>query len=348
MRIAVLHQALIDEAAVDEHDVLHQRDAVVSALASRGHCIEVVECTLALDRVREALQSFEPQLIFNLVESLGGSDRLIAAVPLMLESLGLPYTGVPADALQLTSGKCLAKRFMLARGLPTLPWLATSEGLQGCDEKGLHWPSRWILKPIYEHASLGMSDDAVRSHDSLQELREALENWQTKLDRPCLAEPYIEGREFNVSLLGSSTKPTVLPIAEIRFVDYPCDKPRIVGFAAKWSESSAEYVRTPRTFKFAESDQPLLTRLRTLALDAWHSFGLHGYCRVDFRVDEQSQPWILEINANPCLSPDAGFPAAARQANIDYADLINEIASIGLRTHNALSHAFNTATAGTA
>jgi D-alanine-D-alanine ligase len=319
MRITILHQAVDNESAVDEQDVLLQRDAVRAALQRLGHEVAVIPCTLALDQVRASLEGARPDVVFNLVESLGGSDRLMALVPLLLDALQIPYTGASTQSILSTGSKTFAKTRLAQAGLPTLPWVQT-EG----DERTLHnreatpiaWPSRWIRKPIYEHASLGMTDEAVVECRSLVDLIEQTRVWERSLGRPCLAEPYVGGREFNLSLLSGPAGPRVLPPAEIEFVDFAADKPRIVGFAAKWHGHASEYQQTRRTFSFGESDGPLLAHLSELARRCWVLFGMSGYCRVDFRVDEQCRPWILEVNANPCLSPDAGFAAAVEAAGL--------------------------------
>jgi D-alanine-D-alanine ligase len=325
MRITILHQAISEESAVDEQDVLRQRDAVRGALCRIGHDVSVMPCTLALDQLRTSLAEEPPDIVFNLVESLGGSDRLMATVPLLLESLEIPYTGVPAAAIQLSSSKTTAKRRMAQAGLPTLPWADGESGeavLNNPESMVLSWPDRWIFKPIHEHASLGMTDDAVAECASLDDVKERSLAWQRRLGRPCLAEPYIEGRELNLSLLARSEGPLVLPAAEIDFHDYPSGKPRIVGFAAKWQDGTHEYSHTPRRFSFAKTDVPLLQLLADLARRCWEEFALAGYCRVDFRVDERGRPWILEINANPCLSPDAGFAAALETAGMTYDEAV--------------------------
>jgi D-alanine-D-alanine ligase len=321
MHITILHQALSEESAVDELDVLAQRDAVRDALRRLGHKVTILPCTLALDRLRDTLVQQRPDCVFNLVESLGGSDRLMPLVPLLLESLGVAYTGVSAEAIRLSSSKTAAKRRLAQAGLPTLPWLdgESYDGtLHNAEAMSLTWPARWIFKPIHEHASLGMTDDAVVQCQALAEVQQRLLDWQVRLARPCLAEPYVEGREFNVSLLAASDGPRVLPVAEIDFRNYAAGKPRIVGFAAKWQDDAPEYVNTVRRFEVSPADAPLLARLAELSRGCWREFAMAGYCRVDFRIDDLGQPWILEVNANPCLSPDAGFAAAVAAAGITY------------------------------
>ena len=124
--------------------------------------------------------------------------------------------------------------------------------------------------------------------------------------------------------------PQVLPLAEIDFSAFPEGKLRIVDYRAKWDDQSFEFHNTPRRFDFAAADQPLLDRLGQLAAACWTSFGLNGYVRVDFRVDSASQPWILEINANPCLSPDAGYAAAVQRAGIGWDQAVERILAAAL------------------
>ncbi|MCA9169798.1 MAG: hypothetical protein KDB23_19120, partial [Planctomycetales bacterium] len=183
----------------------------------------------------------------------------------------------------------------------------------------------------WEHASIGMDDEAVVFAHDWQQLLSLLERREFTTGVTMLAERFVEGREFNLSILNG----VVLPVAEILFDDYPADKPRIVGYAAKWDEESFEYRQTPRSFKFPSADVPLLDDLRELAQTCWHEFGLTGYARVDFRVDERGRPWILEINVNPCLSPDAGFAAALSEAAIEFPAAVHEIVSAAIDTTRA-------------
>ncbi|MBE0567296.1 MAG: hypothetical protein IH621_15160 [Krumholzibacteria bacterium] len=142
---------------------------------------------------------------------------------------------------------------------------------------------------------------------------------------PWFAEAFVEGREFNLALLDGPSGPAVLPPAEILFPDFPPDKPRIVGYAAKWDPDSFEYAHTVRAFPTGAADGPLLAELERLALACWELFGLRGWARVDFRVDEAGRPLILEVNANPCLSPDAGYAAALDRAGLAYGEAMDRI-----------------------
>ena len=322
MHVAILHQFVPADASADERDVLVQVEAISAALSELGHTFEAIACTLDLARLKETLNARRPDVVFNLVESLAGTDSLQCLVPLVVESLALPMTGSSAAAILNSGRKGFAKSLLRSAGLPTPAWydLQTLAAENANVE-----PGRYILKPELEHASLGMTDaDVVEVRDTA-DLLERLTAKQAAFGRPVFAEAYIDGREFNLSLIAGPAGVEVLPPAEIRFVDFPAGKPKIVGSAAKWDEASFEYAATVRTLELGPADQPIVDELARVAKTCWRTLGLSGYGRVDFRVDETGQPWILEANANPCLSPDAGFAAAAGHAGLGYREVILRI-----------------------
>jgi D-alanine-D-alanine ligase len=248
----------------------------------------------------------------------------------MLDSLAIPYTGAPAEAVYSTSHKLVAKQLMAASGLPTAPWLGPCPPFApppGEDLLLSDWSKgeTWIIKSIWEHASLGLDGRGLLRPQSAGELYDVMRMRAPDLGGSCFAEKYIDGREFNLSLLAGPAGPELLPPAEIVFEGYSQDQARIVCYRAKWDETSFEYRHTPRRFDFPARDQNLLAELKAAALRCWHLFGLKGYARVDFRVDADGRPWILEVNTNPCLSPDAGFAAALQRADLDYAAAVARI-----------------------
>jgi D-alanine-D-alanine ligase len=314
MKVAILYNAVADSDSASDRDVLVQVQAIEQALCTLGHVPRRIACTLNLEAVEESLTMDRPGVVFNLVESLGGSDRLAHLAAVLLDDLDLPYTGTHSANLHLTNNKPAAKERLRSAGLPTADWAAGAACAAGRDTL----PPPYIIKAVWEHASVGLDDHAIiRSGDGSM-VAEQIESRSRQLGRQCFAEQFIEGREFNLSLIANGHAPHVLPPAEIDFTAFPKGKPRIVGYAAKWDEQAFEYDQTPRKFDFPAADAPLLDTLRGLALDCWRLFDLRGYARVDYRVDAQGRPWILEINANPCLSPDAGFAAALARARLPY------------------------------
>ncbi len=321
MRVLILHDEVAEDSRPDEQDALVQAAAVAELLAQLGHRAEIRPFVPDPEAVRRLVRAAAAEVVFNLVESVGGSGRLVHWPPAVFESLGVPYTGSHTEAMFLTSQKVLGKRFLSAGGLPTPPWYSPGDVPEG----ETFVPGRYIIKSVWEEASVGLDDDSVVEVRDLGALSAEVASRRGRLGGAAFAEAYIEGREFNLSLLASADGPEVLPPAEIDFVDYAPGKPRIVGYAAKWHEDSFEYHHTPRRFDFPAEDRPLLGRLSSLAVRCWRWFGLRGYARVDFRVDAAGRPWILEINANPCLSPDAGFPAAVRRGGHTLAEAVERI-----------------------
>ncbi|PKN35839.1 MAG: D-alanine--D-alanine ligase [Deltaproteobacteria bacterium HGW-Deltaproteobacteria-19] len=320
MNVAVLHGAVADGSGMDEQDVLVEVETVCQALAALGHRPVPVPLSLSLGAAVESLRRLRPRFAFNLVESVAGKGNLISLGPLILDFLNIPFTGASADATYLTSNKLLAKRIMTLEGIDTPPWLSVEE-----NPSGLFTPGRYILKSAWEHASIGIDEESVLHAEGDAALRKALRIRRDMPGGPFFAEIYVDGREFNISLLADGTGPRVLPPAEILFDGFPPGKLRLVDYRAKWETDSFEYRKTPRSFCFREEDAELLGSLKKNALQCWEVFRLRGYGRVDFRVDEKGRPWVLEVNTNPCLSPDAGFLAAAGEAGLDVTEVVARI-----------------------
>ncbi len=329
MRIAVVHNEVKADAPPDERDVLEQAKAVCRALAENGEDVVLIPCSLDLYRVKQHLESLNPDMVFNLVESLDGQGCLIHLFPSLLDAMNLPYTGAGSMAILLTSNKTAAKNHMQAFGLSTPPWIEPVSGDGVCPGPAFSqaWSKKqkWLMKSVWEHASIGLDEQAVVAGKSIDRIKEMLTLRKITSGGDWFCEPYIDGREFNISVLGGADGPTVLPPAEIVFEGFGKDRLKIVGYRAKWDPDAYEYHHTPRRFDFPDMDSPLLLALKETSIRCWHCFGLSGYARIDFRVDVAGQPWILEINANPCLSPDAGFAAAAARAGMDFSEVVYRI-----------------------
>ena len=323
MNIVILHNAVSSDDSPEDLDTLAQVRSISDSLCRLGYRAVAVPCTLDLAALRETLLECRPQLVFNLVESLGGTDSLSYLASAVLDALGLPYTGNSTEALFTTNHKLMAKRMMQLAGLPTPHWFSEDGCGPGSDTAPLKPPC--IIKSVWEHGSRGLDDDNVILDGDTELVRQLLREFTARTGRPHFAEKFIDGREFNLPMLDGPDGPQILPVGEMDFSSFPADKPRIIGHRAKWHESSFEYHNTPRNFHFHEHDRPLVEHLKRLALECWRLFGLRGYVRVDFRVDQAGQPWILEINTNPCLSPDAGYTAALAEAGLDYDDAIRRI-----------------------
>ncbi|HES59234.1 MAG TPA: ATP-grasp domain-containing protein, partial [Caldithrix sp.] len=312
-KIIILHADIPNDATEDEKDVYQQVAAVSDALIELGYKPVTLPVSLDLEKARQEIIKINPRGIFNLVESLAGTGRLIHLAPALLEFLDVPFSGAGSEAMVVTTNKVLSKERLKTEGIPTPEWM-----IQSANTSDIPFDPPYIIKPVNEDASVGLDESSIAATRG-----QAAENLHMNDDKygGCFVEKYIPGREFNISLLAGSNGPEVLPPAEIKFVDFPKDKPHIVGYRAKWETESFEYRNTVRSFEFANEDKSLLNELSRLSLECWRLFHLNGYTRVDFRVDEEGHPFVLEINANPCISPDSGFIAAAEQAGLSYPDV---------------------------
>ncbi|MDR2390155.1 MAG: D-alanine--D-alanine ligase [Planctomycetota bacterium] len=318
-----------------DRDVVNQLDAVEAALIDFGCVVRRLAADLDFAGLKETFQREKPRLVFNLVESLDGADRLQTLIPLFLENWRLPFTGSGSTALFLSNHKILAKRIMAAQGIatPAAAWLENGslaffpENGTGMFENG-----DWLIKTVDSHASVYIDDHSLLRQPDAAGLAERLREAEAAFTQPFFAERFVKGREFNVGILeGENGRPEILPVAEIDFSLLSPDRPPLVGYAAKWHEESEEYRATRRVFPVGSQDEGLTRELADMALAVWQSFGLAGYARVDFRVDGEGRPFVLEANANPCLAPDAGFAAAAERIGFGYSVLVRRISLAGLR-----------------
>ena len=271
---------------------------------------------------KTAVEIENPDCVFNLVESVSGTSRLIHVPPIYLEELRLPYTGCPAHAIELSNDKVLAKRILTMLNAPTPRWglpktITTDQ------------PGTWIVKAQHEHASYGMTQkNVVEGTAAAVELAHELAD-EHKIE--WIIEEYINGREFNVSMVEGPTGPRLLPIAEIVFENYTPDLHKIIDYKAKWDEQSFEYKNTVRRYDFPASDRKLLKALEDISLKVWAGFDLRGWARVDYRIDANGNPFVVDVNANPDLSLDAGFMTAAGRAKITPHEAIRMITTAAMK-----------------
>ena len=267
----------------------------------------------------QTLPPRRPLLVFNLVDAINCDGRFAPLVTARLDTLGIAYTGCRTSALFETLSKVGSKLRLAHAGLPTPEW--------STDGRGLNRDARVIVKATWEHGSLGLDETSVmRCADAPRVI--AARTMHLKTEH--FAEAYIEGREFHLALLERISGVEVLPIAEIMFGGLEAHAPKIFGYDAKWTPESAAYRGTLRRFGLERDEPELAKTLKKLARASWNLFGFSGYARVDFRVDSNGAPFIIDVNPNPYLTPNTEDAAAAAEAGLSYQDLIGSIVESSL------------------
>jgi len=260
-------------------------------------------------------------LIFNLTESYAGDDTKDMNIAAYLDLLDRPYTGAGPHALYLAQDKALAKKIFAFHGIRT-PYFATSYRGKLDHSHDISFPL--IVKPTSEDGSIGI--DASSVVGSVKELMEKIHYIHEEFDAPALIEEYIEGREIYAAILGNEN-PEALPMVELDLSKLPEGTPRIAGKDVKWDKETEAY-KVTKSAPVENVDEETIKRLSDTAIAAYQALKLRDYGRIDMRLTEKGDVYVIEANPNPWLSSGAEFVMAARKAGRTYAQLIGEIVDL--------------------
>jgi len=301
--------------------------AVENSLKALGH--DVAKYNADLDLFSELTKDKSNiDLVFNLCDDgFFANAQLEPHLPALLDVLGIPYTGSNYLSLALCLDKAKSKELFIANKIPT-PEFQIFNNENDKLKKNLNFPL--IVKPIHEDASIGINDESVVNNE--EELKKRVKFVIEEYKQPALVEQFIGGREFYVGIFGDEQK-EVLPVSEVIFRNLPEKKPRIFNYSAKWDEESIDYKETKKSCP-ANIDKKLEKKLINLALQASEVLLCRDYVRVDFRVDKKENPFVIECNPNPDLSPEDWLALMAKSKGYSYADLINQIIKSALQRNN--------------
>ena len=325
LRVALIYNAYTDSQPDEKSDTgsVHYLRQMIRGIA-RGlrrlrHDVVVLPLAGDLSVLQRKLNRLRPDVVFNQYDDVVHGALYEMRVAAFIRMLGYPMTGSPALGLGLSRYKYMSLSLLKGAGLPVPPSTALVERLSDIGEH--KWVFPLIVHAAQEHAGIGLDrDSVVLTKTALREkAREILRAYK----QPALVQHFLEGREFNVGLLGGR-KIQVLPLAEVDYSQLPRKIPPIMSYAAKWVETSVEYQRT-KVICPARVDAPLAAAISKTAAKAFRSVGGWGYGRVDIRLDENGQPVILEVNCNPCLDSGMGLARSAEAAGIDYPHLLQTI-----------------------
>jgi D-alanine-D-alanine ligase len=332
-RVAVVYNVDFDDATSSSDpghaaraDVAQVAAEVADALSDDSHEVSLVPVGADLCAMRDRLLEIGPDCVFNLCESLACDARLESAVALVLDLMGVSYTGSSPEALSLALHKDRVKSELAAAGVPTPRSCLMARPEDPCS---LAFPL--IVKPNREDGSLGISPESVVATEAA--LRARVSEVTRTLAQPCLVEEFVEGRELNVALVGYPSA-RVLPLSEIDFGELAAGAPRIVSYEAKWSPGSAAD-RATRPVLRPDLPGGLAVKVRRAAQEAFRAVGLRDYGRVDVRLSRSGVPFVIDVNPNCDLSPSAGLARSAASVGITYHALVRLLVRYAMRRRRA-------------
>jgi len=260
-------------------------------------------------------------VIFNLCEEIGGDPKKEKSAAAFYDILGVPYTGNDTVALAVCLNKGFAKRLLKSYRLPTPPFALVDDA----EDIELPFALPAIVKPVGEDGSLGISARSVVKRE--KDLPRRVAYVHKRFGRPALVEKFVSGREIQVSMMGTA-EPRVLALAELSYKGLPSSLPKICTYSAKWHATSAYYKFTNPVLP-ARLNERTERRIREVSQRIFSLFMLRGYARIDFRVS-RNHCFVIDINPNPDISPDAGFARAARWAGIEYPELVDTLVRMAM------------------
>ena len=294
--------------------------------------------SLAVDRnvhkVINSINSFNPDVIYNFVESVEGISSYEWCMAGLFELLRYEITGCSPITLGNCLNKARTKAILKSRGILT-PEHRTLKKTKRFTEKEIKLRYPMILKLMNEDASIGISEFSVVKNYS--ELRKQFSFLVETYNQDVILEEYIQGRELNVAILGGRA----LPTSEINFTGLPEDFPNIVTYDGKWTEGSVYYNYTKPVCP-APLPERIKKKIQITAIASYDALNCRDYARVDIRLSNDGVPYVIEVNPNPDISSDSGFARAAASAGISYDDLLYTIANFALirkRRHDSQAKA---------
>lgn len=299
---------------------------VLAALKELGYPTEHQAIFDDLDLLRQKLQTFSPDVIFNLADQFRNNRSFDQHIVSFLTMTGIPFTGCGSTGLTLCKNKGISKKILSYHRIHTADFVIIPRGKRIVRPKRLRFPI--LIKPLKEEASYGISQASFVETD--EQFHERVQFIHEKTDNDVIAEEYIEGRELYVGVIGNH-RLQVFPIRELVFREVPPDEPKIATYKAKWDEAYRK--RWGLENRFAEGLEPAVVRnIEAVCKRVYHLLTIDGYARLDLRLTAKNEVYVIEANPNPMLAPDEDFAQSALKAGLSFPQLIDRITRLGLKT----------------
>ncbi len=299
---------------------------VLAALGELGYTTEHLAIFDNLDLLRQKLETFAPDVIFNLADQFKNNRGFDQNIASLLEMQGVPFTGCGATGLVLCKHKGTSKKILGYHHIHVPNFVVIPRGQRIARLKRPKFPL--LVKPVKEEASYGISQASFVTSD--EQFRERVAFIHEKHDADVIAEEYIEGREFYVSVMGN-LKLTVFPMRELVFGEVPPNEPKIATYKAKWDEEYRK--RWGLQNQFPEGLEPaLVAQIEETCKRIYRLLTIEGYARIDLRLTAANEIYFIEANPNPILAADEDFALSAGKAGLTYPHLIDRIIRQGMKT----------------
>jgi D-alanine-D-alanine ligase len=315
----------IDGLSAQEVLALKAEYDIVQCLRKLGHEPRALGVQDEFLPIRDAVEEFKPDVVFNLLEEFHSNMLFDQNVVSLLELLRVPYTGCNPRGLVLARSKSLGKKLLAYHRIPVPDFLVIPRGHRTRRPKKLEFPL--IVKSLLEHSSFGIAQASLVKDDD--ELAERVAFVHDNVGTDAIAEQFIEGREIYVGVLGND-RLVALPPIELVFEKMPANAPLIA--TAKVKHDVAYQQKRGIALKAAEGIEPeVMERIARLAKRIYKTLELEGYARVDFRLSASNVPYFLDANPNPDISDGEELASAAALIGMNYGDLISRILSLAIK-----------------
>ncbi len=328
--VALVHRHLIPPEKVEEGTDIESAPwrteyDVISTLTAMGHEVQTLPVHDDLGEIRRLVSEWKPQIAFNLLEGFDDITIFDQNVVSLLELLKLPYTGCNPRGLLMARDKSLSKKLLAYHRIPVPEFEVFRIGRPIRRPKRLPFPL--IVKSLTQEASIGISQASVV--DSDEKLKERVAFIHESIHTAALVEQYVEGREIYVGILGNQAL-QAMPVWELFFTNMPEGSKRIATDRVKWS---VKYQKKYGIDSGPARDLPeaQAVAIQHLCKRTFRALELSGYARVDLRLEENGNVWVIEANPNPQIAKGEDFAASAEKVGLSYETVLQRIINLGLR-----------------
>jgi len=303
-----------------EYDVLRH-------LTAMNHKVKALGIYSDLTKIRTAIEEFKPHIVFNLLEEFDGEAVFDSNVVSYLELLRTPYTGCNPRGLMISRDKSLAKKILTYHRIKTPKFAVFPKNKKVKLSKNLSFPL--IVKCLDEDASLGLSKASIVHNE--EKLLERVQYINTKIGVDAIVEEFISGREFYIGVIGNY-RFELLPVWEVFYEKSEKPEKEFYSRSAKWNEKYRQ--RKGIDSGKAKISPELEKKIQEVAKRTYKALSLNGYARIDVRMDENENIYVIEANPNPNIAMDDEFAESSYHGNHwDYHKVLQKIITLGLRWH---------------